>query len=438
MLTQMFSNHSHRFLAVALVAGAATATAPSTVLASPNDDAPPPSPNAPIQVKRAVVVFRHGDRTPISPPAGHVVPLSATKQEAEYWLSKLPTRETCLHWLNLHPISAPTQERIDVGARPWGQLTQIGAYQARSLGEFLRERLINQHKLLPTTLKTSDIRAHSTSIYRSQQTLQNVLLGLYAKGDRIPPSNTKGDRITIHVTSTPSTSEFQYSPDRNKCRHLSKLHHVLTHSSNVDPKLTVEEKEVLLKMRRLFRYPKKLATTNVRSTLVCLRSHGRELPPGILDSDLRALESINSTMEHIKYSNANYFKLALGRLVPRIVHGLIHEDVDGTESPKLTLFSGHDSTIKPLTTVLGVDDMSNWPPYCASLLFEYGTSDIDGSGHIRVLYNEEVKQVIGCESDENGWMEVSNFLAYFNKYGITDQEHGVFCDGSNFGASGRL
>ena len=219
----------------------------------------------------------------------------------------------------------------------------------------LSRRVSERHEgLLPITLNAADIRAHSTSIYRSQvsfffchsfvnflisgiltlfdsellffssfsfslffppplqQTLQNVLLGLYNMDER--SKDVSDSRISINVTSKPEIDEFQYSPDRNKCSHLLKLHQVLTHHSLVMPMLTENEANVLNKMQSLFHY-EKLATTRVRSTLVCLRSHGRSMPDGITAEDVVLLERANSMMEYKKYANSDYFKLLLAFII---------------------------------------------------------------------------------------------------------------------------
>ena len=405
---------------VKIIAAAAT-IATTTAAASIPADA-----STHIQVKRAVVIFRHGDRSPIVPPHGNVLPITSLPEATAFWQSRLPTRETCGRWANLHPLSSPTQERIDAGSRPWGQLTEVGAYQARDLGRFLRTRLIEQHGLLPNMLNVHNVRAHSTSIYRAQQTLSNVMLGLYGRTDR---QDGSAGQVTVHVTERPEVEEYMYSPDRKKCSHLLSLHKILTHPSNMDSLFTINEQQVLQKLKVLFNYgDEKLATTQVRSTLVCLRSHNRTLPKGVLCSDVRTLESANSKMEYHKYANRNYFKLALGRLVPKIMDGLSNNDSD----LKLLLFSGHDSTIKPLVVLLGLDRIDNWPKYCANILFEYGEDSSTREGYVRVLYNEKISPVAGCIADERGWIPLATFRNYISPYGLEDREHSALCNNFEF------
>ena len=53
--------------------------------------------------------------------------------------------------------------------------------------------------------------------------------------------------------------------------------------------------------------------------------------------------------------------------LPRILNGLKGED---NKDIKLTLYSGHDSTIKPLAVQLGLDEMDAWPKYCANIIID--------------------------------------------------------------------
>jgi hypothetical protein len=78
----------------------------------------------------------------------------------------------------------------------------------------------------------------------------------------------------------------------------------------------------------------------------------------------------------------------------------------GAASPRLTLFSGHDTVIAPVLAALGVyhGDMCVWPPYASRIVFElyisasaymvapfkgYSIEDARSNVMIRVLYNGE-------------------------------------------------
>jgi hypothetical protein len=65
--------------------------------------------------------------------------------------------------------------------------------------------------------------------------------------------------------------------------------------------------------------------------------------------------------------------LGVGPLVERI-RAAVAESADGADSndePRFAIYSGHDSTMMPLLTVLGAaEENAAWPPYASSLVFE--------------------------------------------------------------------
>ena len=355
-------------------------------------------------------------------------------------------------------MSSPTQPRIDAGCRPWGQLTRVGAYQARELGQWLRRRFVeargndeaggddgwwsfktdsSETPLLPKTLDPSQLQTHATSIYRSQQTLQNILFGLYPQTTR----TSGNDKIVTLVTSDPEKQEFLYSPDRNKCRRLAALHAQVADFERGVASLTNDEAEVVNKLGKLFGYEQPKVTC-MRSTLVCLRSHGRDLPDGVTHRDVRLLEQANAKLEFRKYASKEYFRLALGQLIPRLLDGLGGDN----NNVKLTIFSGHDSTIKPLATILGLGRYDEWPPYCSSILIEYAqprhrassttAAGQDGGGYVRILFNREPQSSLvrwkDGETDvaayPGGWIPYGAFAEQLQRFAITAEVHSALCN----------
>jgi hypothetical protein len=65
---------------------------------------------------------------------------------------------------------------------------------------------------------------------------------------------------------------------------------------------------------------------------------------------------------------------------------------------KYALFSGHDTTLGPLLSLLGIYD-GFWPPYASNLVFEISedraTSE-DNRWGVRVIYNEKEMTIPGC------------------------------------------
>lgn len=61
-------------------------------------------------------------------------------------------------------------------------MTVRGANELRTLGKHLRKRYVSNLKFLPSTFEREKVYARATNIRRTQQSAQNLLLGLYPEG----------------------------------------------------------------------------------------------------------------------------------------------------------------------------------------------------------------------------------------------------------------
>jgi hypothetical protein len=68
-----------------------------------------------------------------------------------------------------------------------GHLTDVGFQMALDLGSQLRQRYIDQHKLLPHRLDLNLVHAESTAVQRTVATLRGVLSGLYPNASGVVP-----------------------------------------------------------------------------------------------------------------------------------------------------------------------------------------------------------------------------------------------------------
>lgn len=58
----------------------------------------------------------------------------------------------------------------------------------------------------------------------------------------------------------------------------------------------------------------------------------------------------------------------------------------GISNNKLTLYSGHDKTLTPLTVAFGIND-AKWPPYASRLVMELYFHQLSSLYYLRVIYN---------------------------------------------------
>ena len=73
----------------------------------------------------------------------------------------------------------------------------------------------------------------------------------------------------------------------------------------------------------------------------------------------------------------------------------------GSCSPRFQLWSGHDSTIRPLSRALGITD-EIWPPYASHMFLELYLPRASGSlaPLVRLFYNGVWRPVPGCPSSD--------------------------------------
>ncbi len=136
-----------------------------------------------------VVIARHGDRVPIARTVGKVIEDSPEQQAM--WQAKLPPTEEIAAWRARYPPLDSDMVPLDQDEFPYSQLTVRGAQELRALGEHLRRRYVGQLGFLPDSLGEPKeqppppqpiVYARATNIRRTQQSAQNLLLGLYPEG----------------------------------------------------------------------------------------------------------------------------------------------------------------------------------------------------------------------------------------------------------------
>jgi hypothetical protein len=151
----------------------------------------PPS----LVLRHAVVVMRHGDRSPISNKLGN------TALDVKFWRTRLPSEGELEAWSSAHPVHGPTK-RLDHPNNPLGQLTTLGARQCRDVGAAVAARL-QEHA--PHLDATSAPTARSTNMRRTVQTAQCFLSGLGAPvGTVVHVREWLDETLVPNVNKTPA------------------------------------------------------------------------------------------------------------------------------------------------------------------------------------------------------------------------------------------
>ena len=104
------------------------------------------------------------------------------------------------------------------------------------------------------------------------------------------------------------------------------------------------------------------------------------------------------------------------------------------EHAKLSVYSGHDTSLLPVLNALGVDDGS-WPKFASNLIFELyrgdsldrtrGDGDATASSsefYVRVTYNDVPRALLGCGSF---LCPLGTFLTKMSEFTVTQQQYEV-------------
>lgn len=338
-----------------------------------------------LQLKQVVIICRHGDRAPVSRNLGTV--LKDGPDATSLWTSKLPHKTDLDAWNEAFPPRVlgdncgRTIEEITQAEGPWGQLTSRGAEELGLVGKGLRSVLDGGgggKQLFPDGLEAekSSIFVRCTHLKRTHQSSQNLLMGLGLSGG-----------VDLHVR--PSERETLYPNSKNTGLRQAEI----IAQANAENNWPGQE-ELARKTAEMFGIAEDtLKWTVAREVVTCYEAHGVPLPPGAISSGLvQNVVDFTGWMWGRWFNNREMTRISLGPFVAEVlsVMGIVGECAGVPEAgiactPKLAIFSGHDSTLVPVLCALKLyhDD---WPTYASYLSLDVA-EDKSGATLVRVVYN---------------------------------------------------
>ncbi|KAJ2487293.1 hypothetical protein EV174_000631, partial [Coemansia sp. RSA 2320] len=238
------------------------------------------------------------------------------------------------------------------------QLTDIGRKKLTALGAHMRALYVDALGFLPATPRpgitggpTDDIRLRTTAFNRAFASLQHILGGLYPS----LPANTPLFRV---YARSPRIENMYPNP---VCKSLSQLFeraNELSYDNFASEHASLRQD--MLKIPALRAHFDKEDNHNIMhfataawDTLISMHSHGLPLPKEIDDAFIARVSQV-AAIEHL---NAAVKPLALTRVeIGNFAHELIGNIVHAVEtdrgalsgkqpSPKMGVYSGHDTTI---------------------------------------------------------------------------------------------
>ncbi|CAM9953409.1 unnamed protein product [Pylaiella littoralis] len=352
-----------------------------------------------LRLKQVVVICRHGDRAPVSNSLGKI--LEDGPESVKLWNAKLPPKDELDRWNEaftprvLGDTLGQTIEEITSAEGPWGQLTSRGADELQTVGEGLRGVLDGggaeggdgERWLFPAGLEAdkSSIFVRCTKLKRTHQSAQNMLTGLGLKGG-----------VDLFVRPTDRETMWPSRHNRGKQNDLI----AEANAKNTFP----GQAELKTKTSEMIGLPEEeVKWTAVREVLSCYEAHGVALPTWAVSSGVvEGVVNYTGWMWGRWFGEREMARLSLGPFVAELltlVGARGHEtgvpEANMPSTPKLAIFSGHDSTLVPILAALKIyDDV--WPPYASYISLDVA-EDQDGERRVRVVYNGKEAVLPGAE-----------------------------------------
>ena len=305
-----------------------------------------------------------------------------------------------------------------------GQLTAAGAIQLVKLGAYLRKVYIENRQFLNQNNSLSSIYFRTTNEKRTYQS------GLALLSSFIPELNLTSLHIDEAADNTMCTLETTVETDiACPCLAVAEFTHKVASFFEMgglveDPaQLTVES--IYEEMADILQVESTSLPTlpRIADNAFVQMCHNEPLPgkdgrclSGGRLVDLYKTIEINGKRQ---LSAGKYKMLSRLKMHPLLseISSKLNRALTQKDPVNMMMFMGHDSTIDPLTTVLGISD-GVWPPYATRLVFEIYSQPPDTFTHsfIRVLLNGDdvTEKVVFCDGYPAEACPFSRFLNFVN------------------------
>ncbi|KAF9924298.1 hypothetical protein FBU30_005693 [Linnemannia zychae] len=318
------------------------------------------------------------------------------------------------------PTGSPFASRLMwKGSCAPGQLTPAGALQHRKLGAALRQIYVDKFKLLPTLYDSTTLHIRSTDVWRTKQSAENLMAGLYGvQGDLM---SSRPPVLKIHTLP----AEIDYlTLNGVACPRMSQLRSDIEKSSEVLKRLKNDNHEFKKQLKGILGVEKSwsgymdtiLPRICHNQPLQCRNDDNEEKRNNCIDESMadRILDNVAiHTTEMYRDARGVFdvLRLGMGPLASDIKENLLAAKAHGPV--RLSFYSGHDTTILPLLGLFDAEDM-RWPPYASYILVELWKTSHE-EYFVRVLYNQVV---LGTKSRwcDLEWCPLKAFVAHLNRF----------------------
>ncbi|MBF0543947.1 MAG: histidine-type phosphatase [Candidatus Riflebacteria bacterium] len=270
-----------------------------------------------------------------------------------------------------------------------GELTPLGMNQERKLGSELRKRYVDELKLLTPNYVNSSIYALATDFNRTIQSAQSFLLGLYPPGfgpklqNGIPALPAAYQPIPIRtLPARVDNFLLAYGVRTDK---FNKMCEKYVFSTEFWKKENNKYKDKLESWSKIFGV--KIDSINdlgkIGDNLNVRNRYGVPFPQGLSNDDAQTIINLAAW-----FMAQQYKPKVIGNFIGSEFLFKLKDEMErvlnGKQEYKFFLYSGHDTSILPVMSALGVPlDMN--PPYASHIDFELY---IDNGKHfVKVMFN---------------------------------------------------
>ena len=309
-------------------------------------------------MKMAIVVFRHGDRTPVN----------GLPRDPNVW------------------------------SLGWGQLTPQGMARHYALGQAFRERYVDTYGLLNATYSRENIRIDSTDVDRTFQSAQSNLLGIYPEG---PLKTSDGRNVQVFpIHSVAIQNDWLLRPWDNCPRYQE--HRQTFYASEEYAAKVQENKDFIARMSQITGLDVQLSKWyELYDPLFVELQEGRKWLPGITMDDFNKILELDQWANLREFSGTDVARrLVGGNLLREVLFAMeqkaalaSHRSVH-SPNPNLWMLSAHDTTLMSLLSALNIYD-GTVPPYASHFVFELWV-DAAGTHSVTMRFNDQPVNVGSC------------------------------------------
>lgn len=362
---------------------------------APPVDVPAAAAPSDMDLRFLILTTRHGDRTPVS-----LYPGGSSSNDVEWrcnltHLSSIDTGDAAqVQPGRLFRKRYLNDRQVLPGDCMFGQLTTKGREQHLTLGNSLRQVYVDKYGFLGKQFSSDEVWVRSTDVPRTIASAQSLLSGMYL------PSDSQSTEVPAFDLHTIDAWMDNMTPNTRLCPHLQQVYYELRQT----PGWIAHMREIApldAKIRSIFNLPSNASLDIIDAfdetyARIC---HGKRLPEGI--NSLAQAIALNAQFEMAYFYNQTQVASALG------IGSFVAEQVARLEQAvngqagglKLAYFSGHDTTLWPLSFAYGFGSIEYWPPYASHMEIELWQSRSGSRDfYVRFFFNGRPMPTLGCNT----------------------------------------